>query len=75
MAQERVLTVPEVAEQLRVTEETVRRWLRSGRIRGISLGSKRAGWRIPESEVRRLLSGGSFPAPMTSTPNGGQEAR
>jgi excisionase family DNA binding protein len=52
---ERFLTVPEAAERLRVMPETVRRWLRSGRLKGVSLGSDRAGWRIPESEVRRLL--------------------
>ena len=55
MMAERFLTVPEVAEQLRITPETVRRWLRSGRLKGVSLGSDRAGWRIPESEVWRVL--------------------
>ena len=53
---ERVLTVPEVAERLRINEETVRRWLRTGKIRGVRLGGTRAGYRIPESEVGRLLS-------------------
>ena len=49
-----ILTVPEVAERLRVQDETVRRWLRSGRLRGVLL-SRRAGYRVPASEVRRLL--------------------
>ena len=53
---ERVLTVPEVAERLRINEETVRRWLRTGKIQGVRLGGTRAGYRIPESEVARLLS-------------------
>ena len=49
-----LLTVREVADRLRLKPETVRRWLRSGRLRGISLGSDHAGWRVRESEVRRL---------------------
>jgi excisionase family DNA binding protein len=55
VAEERFLTVPEAADMLRIAPETVRRWLRSGRLKGVSLGSDRAGWRIPRSEVRRLL--------------------
>ena len=56
MAAEHQLTVPETAERLRITEETVRRWLRSGKIRGVRLGGTKAGYRIPESEVTRLLT-------------------
>jgi excisionase family DNA binding protein len=56
---ERVLTVREAAERLRVTEESVRRWLRAGRLRGVMIGGQRSGYRIPESEVERLLSGGA----------------
>jgi excisionase family DNA binding protein len=52
-----VLTVKEAAEQLRVNPITVQRWLRSGRLRGARLGGKKVGWRIPEAEVRRLLTG------------------
>ena len=58
MDDERFLTVPEVAERLRMNPETIRVWLREGRLRGVRPGGKRAGWRIPESEVRRILSGG-----------------
>ena len=57
MAEDRLLTVPEVADRLRLKPETIRRWLRSGRLRGISLGSDHAGWRVRESEVERLLGG------------------
>ena len=49
------VTVEELAALLGVTEETVRRWLRSGALHGIRLPTRRAGWRIPRSEVRRLL--------------------
>jgi excisionase family DNA binding protein len=61
-AENRLLTVPEVAERLRVTPETVRRWLRSGRIQGVALGSDRAGWRIQESEVTRIIEAGKAAA-------------
>lgn len=53
---ETMLTVDEVATRLRVHAETVRRWLRSGKLHGHLLGD-RAGWRIPASEVERLLTG------------------
>ena len=55
---ERVLTVAEAAERLRVDPETVRVWLRTGKLGGTRIGGKRAGWRIPESEVERVLRGG-----------------
>ena len=55
-ADEPLLTVSEVAMRLRTTEETVRRWLRSGRIAGVRMGGTRLGWRIPSSEIRRLLA-------------------
>jgi excisionase family DNA binding protein len=50
----RMLTVREVATRLQVHEESVRRWLREGQIRGVPLGG-RAGWRIPEEELGRFL--------------------
>jgi excisionase family DNA binding protein len=51
-----LLTVPEVAKALRVTPETVRRWLRSGKLRGVGPYSRAGGWRIRRSEVERFLS-------------------
>ena len=51
---EKLLTVPDVAEQLSVTEETVRRWLRDGKLEGVRL-SRRAGWRIRPESVLELL--------------------
>jgi excisionase family DNA binding protein len=52
------MTVREVAEALRLHPDTIRDWLRAGRIRGVRLGGPRAGWRIPRSEVDRLLREG-----------------
>ncbi len=57
MAEERLLTVKEVALRARVNEDTVRRWLRTGHLRGRLIGGTRSGYRIPESEVDRVLLG------------------
>ncbi len=46
----RYLTTEEVAEQLRVYPGTVKRWLREGKLAGVSLGS-RAGWRVSEEAL------------------------
>ncbi len=55
MDSDELLTVPEVARRLKVSEETLRRWLRAGKIRGRRLGATRTGWRISASELRRFL--------------------
>lgn len=62
MRGDRLLTVTEVAEQLRVDPETVRRMLRAGRLKGSMPVSPRAGWRIPQSEVERILEEGKVAA-------------
>jgi excisionase family DNA binding protein len=58
MDEGRLLTVPEVAERLRVHPDTLRRWLRSGRIKGVMMGGRSGGYRIKESEVARIESEG-----------------
>ncbi len=50
------LTVDQVAERMQLHPDTVRLWLRTGRIKGTKL-SRRAGYRIPETELQRVLSG------------------
>jgi len=45
------LTVDEVSTQLKVHPETVRRWLREGRLDGRNF-SGRAGWRVRVKEVQ-----------------------
>jgi excisionase family DNA binding protein len=50
----RLLTVEEVALQLSVTQETVRRWLRAGDLPGVRLARK-AGWRIRERDLEGFL--------------------
>jgi excisionase family DNA binding protein len=50
-----VLTVDEVAEALKVRPEAVRRWLRSGRLRGFRPGGKKTGWRIRRSDLDQFI--------------------
>jgi excisionase family DNA binding protein len=50
----RLMTVDEVAERLRVGAETVRRWLRLGKLKGARLPNK-AGWRIREEDLDRFV--------------------
>jgi excisionase family DNA binding protein len=54
MADEQWYTADEIAQRLRVDINTVRRWLRTGRLVGIRLSGK-AGWRVRESEVNRFI--------------------
>lgn len=56
MDDERWLTVAQVADVVQVHPETVREWLRTGRMPGTLL-SRRAGWRVRERDVQRFLSG------------------
>jgi len=54
---ERFMTVKDAAERLGVTVNTVRRWVKDGRLRGHMPGGQKSGYRIPESDVERLLRG------------------
>jgi excisionase family DNA binding protein len=56
MTEERLLTVREVADRLRASTETVRRWLRRGRLRGFRPGGTKLGYRVPESELQRFIA-------------------
>lgn len=47
-----LLTVPEAAKLLRVSEHTIYLWLRSGKLKSVRPGRK---WLIPEDAVRELL--------------------
>jgi excisionase family DNA binding protein len=49
------LTVNEVADRLKVTPLTVRRWLQGGELAGVRLGD-RAGWRISEDDLAEFLA-------------------
>lgn len=50
---ENLLTVPEAAQMLRMSEHTIYIWLRSGKLKSVRPGRK---WLIPKEEIDRLLS-------------------
>ncbi len=52
---DRMLRSGEVAKLLGVDRHTVVEWIKKGKIRAIKLPSGR--YRIPESEVRKILEG------------------
>lgn len=52
--EDRLLTVAEVAEYFRVEPESVRRWLREGKILGINLG-RGPGWRIRLGDLEAFI--------------------
>ena len=53
---EKFITVQDAAEQLQVHPQTVRLWLREGKLRGRLIGGRKSGYRIPASEIDRLLT-------------------
>ena len=55
MAEERFLTVAEVAALLQVDEQTVRRWIRDGRLVAHRFGGK-AGYRIQRADLQVFLA-------------------
>lgn len=48
-----VYRVYEVAEMLKVSIETVRRWIRSGKVKSIRLGRSHL---IPKAEIDKLMN-------------------
>ena len=52
---EELLTVQEVAEYLRVSDLTVRRMLKDGRLQGVNIGRV---WRIPKGELETFIKQG-----------------
>ncbi len=55
---ERWLTVAQIAERLQVHPETVRRWLRDGRLNGRNFGGK-GGYRVRERDLEAFMSEGA----------------
>jgi len=52
----RILTVQQAAAWLQVHPESVRRWIRQGRLRGVLVGGTRSGYRIEERELYRFFA-------------------
>lgn len=65
MAGERWLTVAEIVAQLQVHEQTVRRWLREGKLPGRNFGG-RTGYRVRERDLEAFLSVDASPVEQAS---------
>lgn len=52
--EEKIYTIAEVAEILRVKDYTVREWLREGKLKGFKAGNR---WRVKESELKKMTNG------------------
>jgi excisionase family DNA binding protein len=52
MEDEKFYTIKEVAELLKVSDGGVRKWLKTGKLKGIKLGRI---WRIRESDFDKFL--------------------
>ncbi len=59
-----LLTVHEVARQLRVDDTTVRRWIKNGALEAVTLPhlGKRRGYRVRAKTLDALLNSSSLPA-------------
>jgi excisionase family DNA binding protein len=55
MTDDRLLTVKDVADRLRLSVFGVRELLKSGQLRGFMLGGARAGWRVTEDDLRAFI--------------------
>jgi excisionase family DNA binding protein len=56
MTTRRYLTVEQIVARLQVDKETVRRWLRTGRLNGIRPGGSKAGYRVTEEDLQKFLA-------------------
>ena len=54
MEDERFYTVEDIVRILQVHEETVRRWLREGELKGFSLGRK-SGYRVRPTDLEAFI--------------------
>jgi excisionase family DNA binding protein len=57
-----MLTVPEAAKRARKDPETVRRWIRQGRLRAAKVGTQHV---IEESDLDELLADEEMPVPTS----------
>lgn len=60
-AAEKVYTPKAAAEALEVHEETIRQWLRSGKLGGVKVGRL---WRVRESDLEAFLKGDDLHEPQ-----------
>ncbi len=56
MNEDKLLTPPQVAQQLQVNERTVTQWLRQGNLRGFKIGKE---WRVSARDLDNFLEQGA----------------
>ena len=62
-----MLTVAQVAEEMKVTPETVRRWITSGQLPGNAV-TRRSGYRVRRSDLEQLINLRDGSTPTVSAP-------
>ncbi len=55
-----MVTVPEAARRMRVDPETIRRWIRAGRLSAKKVGTQHM---IDERDLESVRAGGTLPLP------------
>lgn len=55
MSQREWWTVEQVAEELQVSQETVRRWIRGGSLNATALGGTKLGYRISRADLEAFV--------------------
>lgn len=75
MLDETYYTVEEAAARLRIAPETVRRWLRDGRLPGAKPGGDKAGWRIAAADLAALFRPHGRRAPEVPSVTRGPDRR
>ncbi len=58
MQKERMLSVKDVAETLSISENTVRRWITEGKLKGLKFGRQ---WRFKPSDIQGWIEHGDRP--------------
>lgn len=54
--QDEFYTLAETARLLKVSKDTVRRWLKAGTLKGIRPGGPKLGWRIRGRDIEAFLT-------------------
>lgn len=55
IVEKRLLTVNEAAERLALSPDTIRKWLRSGQIKGVKISRI---WRVYENDIEEIVKEG-----------------
>ncbi|MBT9165129.1 MAG: hypothetical protein DDT22_01339 [candidate division WS2 bacterium] len=53
---EELLVIKEVAEYFKVTPDTIRKWIKKGKLRAIKVGKN---WRVTVKDLERFVESGS----------------